>query len=160
MPFETSTADNRIAPAGSIWRPSGDPDAPIGPRRPLVWNPFDMAGQRHLLPVTAAIRRALALPAATIIRTAVHPPTDMVAMEVVIYRTVASAISGDTKAIALIADRIEGRPGLRMSHNESDDPARRQRVQAAMATVVRHMVERAAGAPNIGAENAPADNAQ
>jgi hypothetical protein len=123
-----------------------------------VWNPFDMAGQRHLLPVTAAILRALALPAETIIRTAVQPPTDMVAMEVVIYRMVASAIAGDTKAAALIADRIEGRPGLRLKDGEPDDPARRQRVQAAIESVVRHMVERAANAPAMGADDSLADN--
>ena len=117
MPFETSTIDNWVAPPGSIWRPSGDTDAPLGPSRPVVWNPFDMAGQRHLLPVTAAILRALALPADMIIRTAAQPPTDMVAIEVVIYRMLASAIAGDTRAAALIADRIEGRVGLR-----SDDP--------------------------------------
>lgn len=107
----------------------------------LVWNHFDMPGQRHLLPVTAAIRRALALPADTIIRTAIQPPTDMVAMEVVIYRMVASAIAGDTKAIALIADRVEGRVGLRSDAAEPDEPARRQRVQAAIEALVRFMAD-------------------
>src|SRR5262245_4106415 len=128
MPFETSTADNRVAPPGIIWRPSGDVAAPIGAHRPLVWNPFDMAGQRHLLPITAAILRALALPADTIIRTAAQPPTDMLAVEVVIYRMVASAIAGDTKAAALIADRVEGPHGLaatrRRARRSGHPPAR------------------------------------
>lgn len=151
MPSNTQAADNRIAPPNSIWWPSGDADAPTGPRSPGVWNPFDMAGQRHLLPITAAILRALALPADTIMRTATQPPTDMVVIEVVIFRLVASAITGDTKAAALIADRVEGRVGLRPDNANCDDPACQQRVQAAIRTLVRFMVERAANSPSKSA---------
>lgn len=160
MPFDTQDADKRIAPPGSIWRPSGHADAPLGPSRPVVWNPFDMAGQRRFFPFTAAILRALALPADMIIRTAAQPPADMVAIEVVIYRTVASAIAGDIKAIALIADRIEGRVGLRPDDVDPDGPARRQHVQAAIETLVRFMAERAANAPAMGADDTLGDNPQ
>jgi hypothetical protein len=44
---------------------------------------------------------------------------------------------GEIKATKLIADLIEGRPGLRMSHNEPDHPAHRQRVQASIESLVR-----------------------
>jgi hypothetical protein len=47
------------------------------------------------------------------------------------------AIAGEIKVTKLIADLIEGRPGLRMSHNEPDDPARRLRVQASIESLVR-----------------------
>jgi hypothetical protein len=68
------------------------------------------------------------------------------------------AITGNPKAFALIADRIEGRVGLRPDDVAPDDPGRRQRVQAVIESLVRFMAERAADAPAVGVDDALADD--
>jgi hypothetical protein len=68
-------------------------------------------------------------------------------------RVVLNAVSGDMRAARWIADRIEGLPARRR-REAPDDPAIRQRVQAAIESVIRHMAERAASAPAMGADDA------
>lgn len=55
---------------------------------------------------------------------------------------VAKAILGDLQAGALIADRTEGKAGLRRADVDAETEAQRQRVRAVIGELVRGMVDR------------------
>jgi hypothetical protein len=132
-------------------------------RAPPPWRIPGTQDYLRIRPATAALWRALALSPAELFREArgvQGAPFDVqaVSFDVIMRRLVVRAMLGEIKATKLIADLIEGRPGLRRNHNESDDPACRQRVQAATETLVRFMVERATDASTIGPDDALRDN--
>lgn len=58
---------------------------------------------------------------------------------------VAKAVLGDTAAIALVSDRIEGKPGLRKADLDAETAAQRERVRDTIGLLVEAMVERRAG---------------
>jgi hypothetical protein len=110
---------------------------------------------RSANPVTAAVWRALLSPLASLGGGAPSSePLDVIARQVVL-----KAVCGDMRAARWIADRIEGLPAPRR-REAPDDPARRKRVQAAIETLVRFMVERAADAPTMGPDEALGDNSR
>ena len=120
--------------------------------------PFDASVQlvplysygRSANPVTAAVWRALLSPLASL---GGGPPSSE-SLDVLARRVVLKAVCGDMRAARWIADRIEGLPTRRRDVVLPDDhPAVRQRVQAAIESVVRHMVERAADTPAMGADD-------
>lgn len=53
---------------------------------------------------------------------------------------VAGALRGDNAAIAQIADRIEGKAGLRVGDESEDDPARRKQSQQITEDLMRRLV--------------------
>jgi hypothetical protein len=118
---------------------------------PAILPPPPFSVRYH--PVSLALWRAMQMPAVAILG---PPPADATALDVAVRTLFRLAITGNTKAFAMIADRIEGRVGLRSDDGEPDDPAIRQRVQATMESLVRFMSERAASAPATGADETPA----
>lgn len=62
---------------------------------------------------------------------------------------VAKAIMGDLSAASLVADRIEGKPGLRKADLDAETAAQRARVRDVVSTLVEDMVERRARAATI-----------
>lgn len=54
----------------------------------------------------------------------------------------AKAILGDTSAMGLLGDRIEGKPGLRKADLDAETLAQRERVRDTISTLVEEMVER------------------
>jgi hypothetical protein len=120
---------------------------------PAILPPPPFSVRYH--PVSLALWRAMQMPAAAVLG---PPPTNATALDAAVRTLFRLAITGNAKAFALIADRIEGRVGLRSDDAEPDDPAIRQRVQATMESLVRFMVERAANAPAMGADDGLAEN--
>lgn len=59
---------------------------------------------------------------------------------------VAAALSGDAAAISQIADRIEGKAGLRVGDEGEDDPGKRRQAADIAARIVRGMTEARIGA--------------
>ena len=59
---------------------------------------------------------------------------------------VAAALSGDAAAINAIADRIEGKAGLRVGDEGEDDPGKRKHAADIAARVVRQMTDARLGA--------------
>lgn len=57
---------------------------------------------------------------------------------------VAKAVLGDTVSIALVSDRIEGKPGLRKADLDAETAAQRERVRDVIGVLVEQMVERRA----------------
>lgn len=57
-------------------------------------------------------------------------------------RLVASALRGDTAAISQIADRIEGKAGLRVGDEDPDDPAKRKQAQQITDDIIRRLTEK------------------
>jgi len=55
---------------------------------------------------------------------------------------VAKAVLGDTVSIALVSDRIEGKPGLRKADLDAETAAQRERVRDVIGVLVEQMVER------------------
>lgn len=58
---------------------------------------------------------------------------------------VAKAILGDTSAMSLVSDRIEGKPGLRKADLDAETNAQRERVRNVIGVLVEAMVDRRAG---------------
>lgn len=58
---------------------------------------------------------------------------------------VAKAVLGDTVSIALVSDRVEGKPGLRKADLDAETAAQRARVRDVIGVLVEQMVERRAG---------------
>lgn len=68
---------------------------------------------------------------------------------------VAKAILGDSVCMAMVSDRIEGKPGLRKADLDAETAAQRERVRDVIGVLVSEMVERRAqgdGARVIDAE--------
>jgi hypothetical protein len=148
MPSRRPGLPLRIIGTPSVQSPAPQPEALASRPRPL----------------TAALMDALLLTRDELMQRALDDnlPSLVVAAEAVVRR----AVVGDLAAAMVIADRIEGRVGLRPDEVAPDDPARRQRVQAAIESVVRFMAERAAsgrimgagaetGAPGLPGQEAP-----
>lgn len=57
-------------------------------------------------------------------------------------RLVASALAGDVAAIDRIADRIEGKAGLRMGDESEDNPERRKQATDITERVIRQLTEK------------------
>lgn len=57
-------------------------------------------------------------------------------------RLVASALLGDISAIDRIADRIEGKAGLRVGDEDEGDPAKRKQASDITERVIRQLTER------------------
>lgn len=55
---------------------------------------------------------------------------------------VAKAILGDLTAASLVADRVEGKPGLRKADVDAETAAQRERVRSVVGMLVEDMVER------------------
>jgi hypothetical protein len=55
---------------------------------------------------------------------------------------VAKAIMGDSAAMAMVADRVEGKPGLRRADETAETIAARERTRLIVGELVRDMVER------------------
>lgn len=58
---------------------------------------------------------------------------------------VAQALLGDAKAFAAIADRVEGKAGLRKADLDAETAAQRERVRSTIEELVRDMSERRRG---------------
>lgn len=69
-------------------------------------------------------------------------------------RVVASALRGDNAAISQIADRIEGKSGLRVGDEDPDDPQRRRQAAEIAESIIRKLT-----AGRI-AEKKPGDDAK
>lgn len=69
-------------------------------------------------------------------------------------RQVANAIRGDNAAAAAIADRIEGKPGLRAGDNDPDDPDQIRKRRAVVEDVVRTLTDQRLRAKLAAAEDA------
>lgn len=63
------------------------------------------------------------------------------AIMLIAERQVANAIRGDNAAAAAIADRIEGKPGLRAGDNDPDDPDQIRKRRAVVEDVVRTLTD-------------------
>ena len=61
-------------------------------------------------------------------------------LDVLAARAVDLACSGNIRAIGLIADRIEGRVGMRPGEVAPEDEARRENMQAVIESIVTAMV--------------------
>ena len=106
--------------------------------------------------VIAAYRNALAAPAPsdepgeTQAGTA-EEADDRPAIVAFTETMVAKAILGDLTAAALVADRIEGKPGLRKADLDAETAAQRERVRSVVGMLVEDMVERRERARGEGA---------
>lgn len=63
------------------------------------------------------------------------------AIVLIAERQVANAMRGDNAAIQAIAERIEGKPGLRAGDNDPDDPEQVRRRRAVVEDVVRTLTD-------------------
>lgn len=71
-----------------------------------------------------------------------QPDPDMPALLAVGEALVAKAMLGDSASIAMLLDRIEGRPGVRRDEADPEELTHRQDILAAIETTVRHLNER------------------
>lgn len=69
-------------------------------------------------------------------------------------RLVAAALAGDVTAIDRIADRIEGKAGLRVGDEDESDPAKRKQTQDIVERTIRELTDRRIDAkmPGSGAK--------
>jgi hypothetical protein len=73
---------------------------------------------------------------------AAHIAPDRPSIIGIAQRLVASALAGDVAAIDRIADRIEGKAGLRMGDEDEGDPAKRKQSTDITERVIRQLTER------------------
>ena len=85
-------------------------------------------------PVASALWRALYMDGPTLATTLASESATR--LDVLAARAVDLACSGNIKAIGLIADRIEGRVGMRPGEVAPEDEARREDMQAVIESVV------------------------
>ena len=92
----------------------------------------------RLHPIRQSLWRALLLDVADLQAVLDHPgrrPT----LDILTCRLVRTALDGNVKAVALIADRIEGRVGLRLDDVDPDDAAHRADRQAMIVSLITAM---------------------
>ena len=89
-------------------------------------------------PVASALWRALYMDGPTLAATLASESATR--LDVLAARAVDLACSGNIKAMGLIAERIEGRVGMRPGEVAPEDEARREDMQAAIESVVTGLV--------------------
>ena len=137
MPDDLSSA---WPPRDLAQRPTAPPVQPV----PTRW---------RYQPVSSALWRALSMDAPTLAATLASESATR--LDVLAARAVDLACSGNIKAIGLIAERIEGRVGLRPGEVAPEDEARREDMQAVIEFVVTAMVNaKIAGADDLSEDSA------
>ena len=77
-------------------------------------------------------------------------PERLAALDVIAARLVLNAIDGDVRAFEMIADRIEGKVGMRRDEVEDGDDSRRAEVDSLIENIVTALTNQRLGLPVDG----------
>lgn len=111
----------------------------MSPATDALWLALLKRSQDVLLDVELFDRYQIALRSGS--KVPVEAP-ELPAILLIAERQVANAIRGDNAAAAAIADRIEGRPGLRSGDVNPDDPEQIRRRREVVEDVVRALTDK------------------